>query len=251
MAVYKPNVPLSTDFISQSQIDFNGNFDAVHSIWGKPLSRDYNVGDHIPLTNAKEDDLGKHRKMTLVKQDPIPSPGVSELDLYSASDGTKTELYYRRNGDATGNKITHRSKLIQGGLVLEAYVMFDVAGNIIERTVEMEDGEDEKIPISYNIRSVVNNLAPISGNYAADFTVTFDNAISTADFFWDIQAFNSVPFGEAIGLESGANIQPKNDALYSNTITANSINIFGYKLSGSLPNFGDVKRIYLEVYTAA
>jgi len=104
--VYKPNIPQSTDFISQSQKDMIGNFVTTSEAWGKEPTEDENIGDHVPLIDGKQDDLGLHKKTTLVEQAMEPAPGVDEITLFSQDDAGTTELYYRRDGDAAGNKLT-------------------------------------------------------------------------------------------------------------------------------------------------
>ena len=184
--VFKPNIPQSSDFISQSQKDMIGNFETVDYIWGKQDAENENIGDHISLTNPKEDDQGAHKKLTFVEQSVEPAPGVNEITLFTKDTSAQPELFYRRDGDAAGIQLTSQGGINVGGLVLRAYVVFDSQGNILQREELDEEGKTIKVSLSYNVSSVTPNVALINGvNFSSDWNINFANNLPTADFFWD------------------------------------------------------------------
>lgn len=68
---YNPNIPQSTDILSQSQGDILGNFQAL-DVWV--------VVDHVDFGSPDE---GKHNKVTFVVQSPAPSFLGGEIGLYN------------------------------------------------------------------------------------------------------------------------------------------------------------------------
>lgn len=253
MPVYKPNVPQSTDYISQSQRDFLGNFESVNQIYGYGTAFDNNIGDHVPLTVEGEDVQGAHKKTTLVVQGSDPSPSANEAVMYTKTTGGQPELYYRRNGDAAGYQLTSNGRLSPGGLVLRAYVMFDLAGKIIEIERVDSDGNKIIVPVRFNIASVTPNAPlPDGSNIRSDYTVAFTNSIGTADYIWVVNSFNS---GRVIsGTGRRTNMQVKNGATYGDSVTATSIKLAGYWVSSTgtvtpPTSFFQTLRVQLQVYT--
>jgi len=253
--VYRANIPQSTDFISTSQINLINNFESVNDIYGKTPIENENVGDHVPLTTAQEDERGGHKKTTLIEQSSDSTTLVDELGLYSKDNSDITELYYREESDGTVNQVTDQGGIIVGGLVLRAYVLFDLNGNIIE--VERLDEEDEKIqvPVSFNIRSIVLNTPPFQGvvNFT-DYTINFTNSLPTADYMWILQSFNDNVFTQLTNPVVSA--QPMNDGTYSNVVTANAFRAFGYNMfkttvANQSPVIGRFDRIIFQAYTVA
>jgi len=152
--VYKPAIPQSTDFISQSQKDMIGNFETLSDVWGKPNRENANVGDHVPLTDPKEDDRGGHKKLTMPEQAAAPTTLVNELGLYTKDTSGSTEIYYREESNGTERQLTSSGGISIGGLVLRAFVIFDFQGNIIEREELDDEGDTIKVPLSFNVRDV-------------------------------------------------------------------------------------------------
>lgn len=69
---YKPNIPMATDAISQSQIDLQNNFGALKTLI------DVN---HVDFTNTA--DQGKHLKVTFPVQSVAPVFNVGEIGMYN------------------------------------------------------------------------------------------------------------------------------------------------------------------------
>jgi len=255
--VYKPNIPQATDFISQSQKDMIGNFETTHDLWGKPPLENENIGDHIPLTDEKLDDRGKHKKTTLIEQAAEPAPGVDEITFFSQDTAAKPELYYRRDGDAAGFQLTSLGDPSIGGLVLRAFVVFDFQGNIIEREELDAEGKTIKVPLSYNIASIVANQALVNGvNIYGDWTITYSKALPTADYIWTYRAFVDNNFSILSGRTVQA--QPFNTATYANAVTANTFRAWssniprdGTTITPAGPVIGRLDRMVFQAFTVA
>lgn len=247
--VFKSNIPQANDFISVSQRDIQGNFQDVFDIWGKSELQDSNVGDHLPLNNPEVDNRGKHKKITLVEQNPIPVPVANEAILYSEEQNTQSELFYIRNGDAAGNQLTSNGALSAGGLVLRAYVLFDFKGKIVQKEELDEDGELILVDCSFNVSSVVQANPNLSA-----WTINFTTALETENYMWIVQSFNGLP-GED-NFEPHGNAQPGNGALYNNTITSNSFLFWNTRVdrtgvSPSQPATTIGRRMLFQAYTVA
>ncbi len=249
--VYKSNVPLSTDIVSISQQDFIGNNQSVNDIWGKPPQENENVGDHIPLTEADTEKHGGHKKTTFPEQAADPATLINEVGLYSKDTSDVTELYYRRESSGDVNQITSAGGISIGGLVLRAHVLFDLTGEIIEVDRLDADGNKIKVPVSFNITSVVQNVA-----LSSDWTITFANALPTDDYMWVFQAFidrNFLPLSNRV-----VNAQPMNSATYSSVITTTTFRAFGYNVASDTvtvtpagPVVGRFDRMLFQAYTVA
>jgi hypothetical protein len=224
--VYKATVPASGDFISQSQIDFQANFDTASNIWGRPFAD--NEGDHIPLNFSDVDKRGGHRKVTFVQQGAAPSTGANEIALYSKNVSSNAEAFYRQPSDGTEVQVTDQGRLTANGLVLRAFVLFDFQGNILQQQQVNGDGTIVKVPISMNVTSVTPNQALVNGiNKYSDWNIAFTNALPTADYVWACQSFN---IG---GNNSPVYMQPRNNAAYASTVTTTSFALRGMPMSSS------------------
>jgi len=213
--VYRADIPQPTDFISKSQRQIQNNFQDVFDIWGRSQEEDQNVGDHVPLNNPEEENRGKHKQVSLIDQDPIPTAAADEAVLYSEKQNTQSELFYIRNGDATGNQLTSNGQLSVGGLSLRAYVLFDQLGNIIQNDDVDDEGEPIKVPISFNIQSVQQVIANQD-----KWLITFSNALETDNYMWIAQTFSNTFSTQ--GFQDISNPQPGSDAVYGNSITTGS-----------------------------
>lgn len=240
---YKNNIPQSTDFISQSQIDFVGNFATVNQIYGVSTDPNESVGDHISLTENNASIIGGHKKTSLVKQASDPSVSSGELAVYSK--GSTPEIYYLRSTDASANKLTGRGGISIGGLVLRAYVLFDAKGNVIsDRTID-NNGNPVETPIAFNIKKTGNtyNIIQNTPNFA-DWTVQFANNIPDVNYLWVIQG---IPVVSAPGYTVSFGI--KNNS----TLSQSSINIAGYTtvpgIGGQVLRDTGVVRYMLQIYT--
>jgi hypothetical protein len=235
---YKPGIPLSTDYISQSQIDFINNFDTVNKTYGLSVDPNQNVGDHVSLTETNEDLIGKHKKTTLIKQASDPTVGASELALYSK--GTTPDLYYLRSTDASANRLTSGGAVSIAGLVLRAYVLFDFNGKIISNSYVDSEGTKTEVPVKFNIASVSEPAE------FADWTVTFTDSMVTSNYFWVAQGMGA-PKSPIAAITY---FQVKNGA-YASSVTPTSIKLSAYLKSGALASKLLVPRILLQVYTVA
>jgi hypothetical protein len=258
--VYKPNIPQAADFISQSQKDMIGNFETASYIWGKQDAENENIGDHISLTNPKEDDQGLHKKLTFVEQTVEPAPGVNEITLFTKDTSAQPELFYRRDGDAAGIQLTSQGGIIIGGLVLRAFVIFDSQGKIMQREELDEEGETIKVDLSYNVASVTPNVALIQGkNLWSDWNINFANNLPTADFFWDYRAYGdknysifsqrmvqAQPYG-TVGTVYADACSTSRFRAYSKNIVPDGTTIIGE----SGPVFERLQRMVFQAYTVA
>ncbi len=251
MPIYKPNEPQATSIIAQSQIDIQGNFQTAFSAYGLGGAANLNVGDHVPFDETDENSLGGHKKLTLVRQGSDPAVATDQLNVFGKLSGSQTELFYRRDGDAAGNKLTGQGRLSANGLVLRAFVCFDGNGKILETRRVNNEGEVENVEMKLNIRSVATNLPPFGDLEYADYTITFETAMPTADYIWMVDSFNSgIPVTEAPFLPRRGNIQVKNGASYSDSVTTSSIKIAGYWIpSASTPSLRQILRVSFHAYT--
>lgn len=84
---YNPNIPMSTDLISDSQANLLTNFGQLDTVFGQ---------DHIEYSAAV--DRGKHKFSTYTDQvGTEPTPAANELAAYAATVGGITSLRYRKD----------------------------------------------------------------------------------------------------------------------------------------------------------
>lgn len=232
------------------------NFISLNTAWGKPPQGNENVGDHIPLTWPQQEYRGKHKKLTLVEQDADPAASADQLELYSKSDNGTTELYYRRNGDASGNKLTSGGSVSVNGLVLRAFVIFDFQGKILKTERLDADGNPFDLAMSYNVTDVVpTEPFPEDVNVYPSWNINFTNALDTDNYFWNVQSFNNTSY--SILTSRTVQVQPYNSGTYGDTVTANRFRVVGYNIwNGSAfslqpPPFFRYDKIMFEAYTVA
>ena len=254
--VYKVNVPQSSDFISQSQLDFIGNYEDVFDIWGKPNFD--NVGDHIPLNYADEDYRGKHRKITFVEQSSAPSTAANEMALYTKDVGGTPQIWWREPSDGGEHQLTGGTGegrgLVQGGIVLAAFVCFDSQGNILSTKRVNGDGEEIDVPLSANVSSVAPNQALVDGrNIYSDWNINFTTNLPTDDYIWVVQSFNDNESTILTNLVVQA--QPYNSATYSDTVSTSRFRLVGFNvesdsrtISPASPCIGRLQRILFQAY---
>lgn len=255
--VFKNNIPQSSDFISQSQKDMIGNFETIDSSWGKQGSSNENIGDHVSLKDDKLDNQGMHKKLTLVEQGSEPAPSTNEITLFSQDTSGKPEIYYRRDGDASGYQLTSSGKVSVGGLVLQAFVVFDFQGNILEREELDEDGNTIKVPMKLNVASVTANQPLVNGgNLYGDWNINFTNALPTDNFIWDYRAFSDSSYSNLTTKVVQA--QPYSSATYSDTVSTTRFRAFstnispdGTTVTPAGPVIGRLERMVFHAYTVA
>ena len=247
--VYRDNIPQPNDFISKSQRQMQSNFQDTFDIWGRSQEEDQNVGDHVPLNNPDEEKRGKHKKTSLIDQNPIPTFAANEAVLYSAKQNSQSELFYGRNLDATGNQLTSNGALSVGGLVLRAYALFDFQGKVIQKEGLDDEGNPILIDCSFNIASIVQS-APLESKW----TINFTNTLETDNYMWITQSFNNLT--NSLPYPALGNAQPAKGATYGSSITAASF-IFmnaGVPIVGSAvtqPGLGIGLRMLFQAYTVA
>lgn len=225
---YKANIPASSDYFVASQKDIKENYKIIDEAFGPPVDKVDNRGDHVSLVNPDEAQRGMHRKNTFVVQSSAPSTAVNENALYSKDYNSKTEIYYRLESDGTEGLLTNNGAVAQNTLRLAAFVTFDFQGNIITRTFTNDSGEEVTQQLSYNVTSVTPVQPLVGGvNQFAEWDINFTTALNTVNYFWDMNTFSYVG-NSIIRLVGPTNLQPRNDATYSNTITASKFSLKGY-----------------------
>jgi len=255
--VYKPLIPKPTDIISQSQVDMIGNFLTLDDVWGKPNTENVNVGDHIPLTDGNNDNLGGHKKITFIEQSAAPTTLVNELGLYTKNVGSAPEIFYRQESDGDETQLTSLKGISVGGLILRAAVIFDHEGNIVEKDGLNEDGEEIKIPLSYNVTSVTPNTAPVQDkNTRGDWNINFTNNLPTADYMWVYQSLNfpgPSPFTNTV-----VQAQPFPSATYSDSVSVSRFRAYSTNIPEASktvtpngPFFFRLLRMIFQAYTVA
>jgi hypothetical protein len=101
---YQSNKPLSTDKLSVSQGDINGNFQAINT---------YVAIDHVAFNGA---DQGKHKRVFFTQQAADPATAATEAAIYakdSSVPGTAS-LYYRPPNSGTPIEFTYALKAAAG-----------------------------------------------------------------------------------------------------------------------------------------
>lgn len=231
---YNPSIPQTNDYVSLTQKQALINFTEIN--------RQYQF-DHVNLTNAVDVDRGKHKKVTFSEQSGDQTTGATDYAAYAKDDSGQPSLYGRPESDGTVYKWTSNG-VVAPALRLEAFVIFDIEGNIITN--------QDNVPLQKNITSVVPASPLFNGkNVRDDWIVTFENAISTDKFFWVITPFygaltSSFNF-EDIGFDSTV---PYMFGTYAQAVTANMIRIMTKTVSGlSTAAQRHTFLVHLQVYT--
>jgi hypothetical protein len=244
--VYKPLVPLITDRTAQSAIDFRENF--------LEMGRLYR-GDHEPLRSDNSDHIGHHRKVTLPEQAADPTTAASEMAVYTKDNSGVTDLYMRAQSDGDVSQIVSSGGISVGGLVLRAFALFDYNGNIIKITRKDDDGEDEEVPIAFNIKSIVHNFPPVTGVSPGrcNWTLTYNTNMPDADYIWSVQTFADTNFTGAVPVDEVVQAQPEQNGTYGNVVTTSTFKILGYASQSpqTLGTFGRIDLIQFQAFTVA
>lgn len=138
---FQANIPLSTDLISISQSDLNGNFGSLSTAWQV---------DHV---NFNASGAGEHVKVSLLA--PIANPNLvsPKASIYTkASPTTITSDLYYQDGALSSNV----KQITGGGITAAAYCSFNSAGTLAAG--------------SYNVSGTVRDL---QGVYTVSFTRNF------------------------------------------------------------------------------
>lgn len=108
---FDPNIPRNTDIMSDSQTDLQTNFTQINSVMGI---------DHVAFDATAN--RGKHNKVTLVTQGSTdPETTGNELALYSRTNGSNVDVYFRGENNADPVPLTQRNETF-----LRTYPVFAV-----------------------------------------------------------------------------------------------------------------------------
>lgn len=232
---YNPLIPQANDFISVTQKQALANYSQMYIQFGN---------DHIMFDASEDVNRGKHKKLTFVEQSGDQTTGANDFAWYAKNDSGAPELYGRSESDGTVFKWTKLGR-VSPALRLEAYVIFDSQGNIIEN----QDGDN----LSYNVSSITIPNALVDGvNIIDDWIVNFENNLSTSSPFWVVNGF----YGPSLSFPSAVNLftstTPYMFGTYANAISATQFRIMTKNVNGSAnPSNFLTKLIQLQVYTVA
>jgi len=231
---YNPSIPQPNDFISQTQKQVLINYTEIN--------RQYQF-DHVPLTDSVDINRGKHKKVTFAEEAGDQTTGATDYAAYAKDDSGQPSLFGRPESDGTVYKWTS-SGVVAPALRLEAFVIFDIEGNIIKN--------EENVELKSNVTTVVPASPLFSGkNVRDDWIVTFENNITTDKFFWVISPFYGA-------LNSGFNFEdsafdsttPYMFGTYAQAVTASQIRIMTKTVSGlSTAAQRHTFLVHLQVYT--
>ena len=92
---FQPNIPASTDLLSDSQSDIQGNFQAIQTLIDVN-HYDFGTSDH-----------GKHFMVSMPPQSPAPTFAAGEVGLYAFLNPTtsQNELYINKTNQVTVTQI--------------------------------------------------------------------------------------------------------------------------------------------------
>lgn len=116
---YNPNIPLGTDFPSQSRSQFLTNFGQLNTLFG---------ADHFPFNYATVALRGRHQFVTLEQQAAGPATSGTQVALYSKAAAGATNLFMRRATSGTEVQLssnadpivaTSGQTFLPGGLVMK------------------------------------------------------------------------------------------------------------------------------------
>jgi hypothetical protein len=110
---FNPDIPQSTDDISQSQGEILTNFDQLNKIFGSNAGA-LQVGDHIAFNDATTANRGKHAKARLIEQAADPATAANERALYTKDVGGATELFTRDEASGTPRQMTNLPRISPG-----------------------------------------------------------------------------------------------------------------------------------------
>lgn len=215
--VYKPSIPAANDRTAQSFLDIRENFRKVNSAWDV---------DHASLLETTEKD-GLHKKLTFPEQGSDPATGSNEAAIYSKS-GINSDIYYRQESNGAVGKLYSDNHMSQGitdgtvgGLKMEAWATFSTLdGTFLQVNKKEKNAEGEIHIVKQDVKSPNVSSVTVSANLDT-WTVNIDSirALSTADYFYDIQYFQRQEgFAGAYPI-----ITAKNSGTYSDVCTTTKL----------------------------
>lgn len=142
---FNPNIPQSTDLISQSQGQILTNFAQSNTIFDV---------DHFTFNDAAAADRGKHRQSTYPELGAAPTTIANEGAVFTLAGTAETELYFRRESNGEQVQLS----------IIRAWANFFWNGAAIV------------INDSFNISSITRSG---NGTYVVNFTKNMRNALYT------------------------------------------------------------------------
>jgi len=232
---YNPNVPQTGDFISVSQVDFLQNFNALSSIFER---------NHNPLEDGMESERGKHFKVGFSEQSGDPTTSANVFSIYTKDNAGIPELYGREENDGTVYRWTKNGRL-SPSLRLEAYVIFDIDGNILKNP----NGEELK----YNVSEITIPNPLFNGrNVRDDWIVVFENNISTDKYFWVIGAFYGIPGSPVFEQSLFTSTTPYKFGSYGDAVQTGQFRLMTKNINGlSTASQLITKVIQVQIFTVA
>lgn len=91
---YQSSIPLASDLISVSQNDIKNNFTAIGTAF--PVN-------HV---NFNSSGAGKHTFVEMPIQTADPAGASGEFTIFSKSNGSTNELFYKRNNEGTSYQLS-------------------------------------------------------------------------------------------------------------------------------------------------
>ncbi len=124
--VYQPKIPIPSNSIAESQMDFLTNFSQLSLAFGI---------DHIPLNDPSNP--GNHSVARLIERETGPATGTSEVSLYSKNVVNQTDqLFLREIGNSaeiqySNYQILPLQPIKQGNVVVQVPFYSFLPGGII------------------------------------------------------------------------------------------------------------------------
>lgn len=157
---YTYNKPDAGDTISASQSVLKDNFTAIKTLV------DVN---HVTFDLA---DQGKHTYVTMPQQTSFPTIGATEWSMFSASDGTNTQLYLRNNSSAgtiaADTPITKATKASPGECYLPCGIRMKWGTGSIS-------GGSSTASAVWGVGTDFSNLYNITFSISTTYTSAYDN----------------------------------------------------------------------------
>lgn len=233
---YNPAIPQANDYLSITQKQTLANYSQMYIQFRN---------DHVMFDAAEDTNRGKHKKLTFIEQSGDQTTAATDFAWYAKNDAGAPELYGRSESDGTVFKWTKLGR-ISPALRLEAYVIFDLEGNIIQDKA----GNDLK----YNVTSVVPAQPLFNGkNVRDDWNVNFENNISTQNYFWVLSAFYG-ELNEIGNVEDNPFVStvPYMFGTYGSAISQSKIRVMTKSINGlSTAAQRHTKLVHVQIYTVA
>lgn len=185
---YDPSIPLSTDYVGNSQQPIKDNFTQLNSQFGI---------DHISFNTGSGNGTGFHKKVTFTG--PIASPAVSSTQginypkavSVTTPSSTNTELFYKnttKDVQITSSALdsTAGEGFTPGGLQIRCGVAAITSGNSGATVTFTKEFPTQLISVSAISNSSFNLLAAssISPGQKANVVINRQGTTGTASFYY-------------------------------------------------------------------